>query len=138
MFCNKLFHVSHEILNAWSAEIMFLWNFCHLFPVLFYEWTIDINDSLRFLGFFLGIISWRRTLLFNVGGGGRGGGGASFLIFLHGAGGSKKSWDGEHPPHAFSTIGNPDISFNEVFIITTIFNFYSKKSSSYNSVRRKC
>ena len=44
---------------------MFLWNFCHLFPELFYQWNTSINDSFRFFGFFLGIISWKVALLFN-------------------------------------------------------------------------
>ena len=30
-----MFHVSYKILNYPSEKIMFLWNFCHLFPVFF-------------------------------------------------------------------------------------------------------
>ena len=65
MFSNKLFHFSYEILNVPSEKISFLWNFCHLFPVLFYEWNTSINDSYQFLGFFLRIISWKEPSLFN-------------------------------------------------------------------------
>ena len=67
----------------------FLWNFCHLFSVLFYQWNTSINDSLHFLGcFFLGIISWKGALLFNGEGGmSHGRGGASALM----EGGFKKN-----------------------------------------------
>ena len=42
-----------------------MWNFCHLFPVLLYEWNTSINDSYQFFGFFLRIISWKEPSLFN-------------------------------------------------------------------------
>ena len=48
-----------------QVRITFLWNFCHLFPVLYYEWNTSIDDNLFF--FFLEIISWKGTLLFNGG-----------------------------------------------------------------------
>ena len=80
-------------------------HFCGIFaiflPVLFYEWNTSINYNFRF--FFLGIISWKETSLFN--GGGEGVfffwvGGTSFLSgggggfpwghwFWEGGGGSK-------------------------------------------------
>ena len=52
IFSIKLFHFSFKILNATSKKIMFLWNFCHLFPVLFYDWNTSINDSFRFFRVF--------------------------------------------------------------------------------------
>ena len=48
-----------------QVRITFLWNFCHLFPVLYYEWNTSIDDNL--FVFFLEIISWKGTLLFNGG-----------------------------------------------------------------------
>ena len=45
---NNLFHFSYKSLNAPSENIMFLWNFCHLFPVLFYDWNKSITDSFWF------------------------------------------------------------------------------------------
>ena len=41
-------HFTSEILNAKSTKITFLWNFCHLFLVLLYEWNTSINDSFQF------------------------------------------------------------------------------------------
>ena len=51
-FLTKLFHLSYKSLNVRSEKIMFLWNFCHLFPVLFYDWNTSINDSLWFFRVF--------------------------------------------------------------------------------------
>ena len=48
----KLFHSSYNILNASSEKIMFLWNFCHLCPVLFCDWNTSINDSFGFFCIF--------------------------------------------------------------------------------------
>ena len=48
IFSNKLLHFSFKSLNAPSEKIMFLWKFCHLFPVLFYDWNTSINDNYRF------------------------------------------------------------------------------------------
>ena len=57
---------SNKLLNAPSEKkTTFMWNFCHLFPMLFYEWNTIINDRFRFFFFFLGIISWKGPLLFN-------------------------------------------------------------------------
>ena len=39
MFSNKMFHFSYETLNVPSEKITFLWDFCHLFSLLFYEWN---------------------------------------------------------------------------------------------------
>ena len=47
-----MFHFSCKILIAPSDKITFLWNFCHLFPVLFYDWSTIINDSFQFFEFF--------------------------------------------------------------------------------------
>ena len=71
-----------------TVSITFLWNFCHLFPVLFYDWNTIITQLLMtvsnfpiFQGFLLGINFWKGVSLFN----GDGsllfccGGGASFL-----------------------------------------------------------
>ena len=58
--------------NFLIKQNMFLWNFCHLFPVLFYEWSRSIIDLPIFPGFFLGIISWKGPLLFYGRGGGWG------------------------------------------------------------------
>ena len=49
---NKLLHFSYKILNAPSEKITFLWNFCHLFPVLFYEWNQVLMTVSNFSGFF--------------------------------------------------------------------------------------
>ena len=63
---NKLFQCSYKILNAPNEKIMFLLNFCYLFPMLFYDWNASIHDSFRFFGdFFLGISSWYGASLFN-------------------------------------------------------------------------
>ena len=58
-----MFLLPYEILNAPREKITFLCNFCHLFPVLFYELNTSINDPFQF--FFLGILSWKAALLFN-------------------------------------------------------------------------
>ena len=40
---------SNKLLNAPSEKkTTFMWNFCHLFPMLFYEWNTIINDRFRF------------------------------------------------------------------------------------------
>ena len=90
-----------------TVSITFLWNFCHLFPVLFYDWNTIITQLLMtvsnfpiFQGFLLGINFWKGISLFNGDGSllfGWGGGGASFLseggmvdICFDGRRGSKK------------------------------------------------
>ena len=67
-------------LNAPHDQIRFLWNFCHLFSVLFHDWNISINDSFWFFRvFFLGIISWNGASLFKgMEGGGFSDGGLHF------------------------------------------------------------
>ena len=43
---------SNKLLNAPSEKkTTFMWNFCHLFPMLFYEWNTIINDRFRFFFF---------------------------------------------------------------------------------------
>ena len=49
---NKLFHFYYKSLNATRKKIMFLWNFCHIFPALFYHWSTSINDSFQFFRVF--------------------------------------------------------------------------------------
>ena len=99
IFSNKLFHFSYKILNALGEKITFLWNFCHFFLVLFYEWNTSINDSFQFFGFFFwesfpgrGFI-FQCKCLFSIEG--------SFIF--RGVGVQKKSWDGVRvppmPPH---------------------------------------
>ena len=68
IFSNKLFHFFYKILNAQSEQCSnstLLWNFCHLFPVLFYDWNTVLMKVFDFLGFFLGFIFWKVASLFN-------------------------------------------------------------------------
>ena len=71
---NKLLYFSYKSLNALSEKIMFLWDFCHPLPMVFYDWNTSISDSSDFSGFFLGIISWEglhfsmREVVFQNGG----------------------------------------------------------------------
>ena len=44
-------------------ELMFLWNNCQLFPMLFYNWNTGIKGSIQYL-IFLGDISWKETSFF--------------------------------------------------------------------------
>ena len=88
-------------MNALSEKITFLWNFYHVFSVLFYEWNTSINDSFRFfLGFFL------ETALFNGAGEG-----ACFSVGRRVSIKYRTGWRPHaHPP--ITTMGNPDISVN--------------------------
>ena len=68
-----------------TVSITFLWNFCHLFPVLFYDWNTIITQLLMtvsnfpiFQGFLLGINFWKGISLFN---------GDGSLLFGWGGGG---------------------------------------------------
>ena len=113
--------------------------FCQIsaifFPVLLNEWNTSINGNFWFLGFFfLGMISWKRALLFNreglvsnEGGGfifrlsGWGWGGGTpleSLTLMEGRGFQKNSWEwGVVPPMPPSHHGIP-------WIIETINSFY--------------
>ena len=84
----------------WMHQVTFLWNFCHLFLVLYYEWTQVLVAVFNFLGFFLGIISWKsfyfsagqcgRWRCFSVGWGFIFKRGEAWGINFDGGGGSKK------------------------------------------------
>ena len=41
-----------EVLNSPRQKTTFFSNFCHLFPVLFYEWNTSTADRFPFLGFY--------------------------------------------------------------------------------------
>ena len=41
---HQLFYFSYKVLNAPSVEITFLWNFCHLFPVMFYCFMLPSHN----------------------------------------------------------------------------------------------
>ena len=83
-----------------TVSITFLWNFCHLFPVLFYDWNTIITQLLMtvsnfpiFQGFLLGINFWKGISLFNGDGSllfGWGGGGC--FIFKWGGHGGHLFW----------------------------------------------
>ena len=74
-----------KVLNALSEKITFLWNFYHVFSVLFYEWNTSINDSFRFFGVF-----FLETALFNGAGEGD--------MFFSWDGGFNKVYDRVAPP----------------------------------------
>ena len=127
---NRLFHFSYKSLNAPSENIMFLWNFCHLFPVLFYDWNKSITDSFWFFrGFsrnhFLegcftfqcgrDCFSDREALFLSECKGGRGGGGAPWGALVLMQGFSKKiiGWGSTPSP---SPLSIPPTKGNSVFI----------------------
>ena len=79
-------------MNAPSEKIMFLWNFCHLFSVLLYNWNSSINDSFQFFqGFF-----WKsfpgKGLHYSIGGLLFSCEGASFLRGPRGASAMEMVW----------------------------------------------
>ena len=102
VFSNMLFHFSYETMNASNAKITFLWNICHLFPVLFYEWNSHKYwwQFLIFWGFFSWIVSWKGASLFK---------GHLFLGLPIGVsvliGGVKKSGEAPSP---WSSLVNPE------------------------------
>ena len=79
IFSNKQFHFSYKSLNAPGEKIMFLWNFCHLFPVLVYDWNTTINNSSQFFRVFSRNPILQRGFIYQWGEGYFSDGGSSFL-----------------------------------------------------------
>ena len=90
MFSNKMFHFSYETLKVPSEKITFLWNFCYLFSVLFYEWN-------KYFWFFLYFWSGGMGVIFKCGG--------RHQHWLWGGGRGKKHRMGDAPYYEWE---NPD------------------------------